>query len=85
MMQIRKLPNVDDKIKEIILIIFQLQSNKRSCQVIMIDNGLMEEIVHKLDKERDQIDAFNMEYATALLLNLLLSKKGLDRAESIKS
>jgi len=26
------------------------------------------------------MNVFNMEYATALLLNLLLSKRGLDRA-----
>lgn len=51
----------------------------------MIDNGMIEEIVEKLDKERDHMTTFIMEYSTALLLNLLLSKKGSDRAESIKS
>jgi hypothetical protein len=62
------------------LVIFQLQSNKRSSQAIMIDNGMIEEMVEKLDKERDSMSTFIMEYASALLLNLILSKKGLDRA-----
>ncbi len=62
------------------MVIFQLQSNKRSSQAIMIDNGMIEEMVEKLDKERDSMSTFIMEYASALLLNLILSKKGLDRA-----
>ena len=51
----------------------------------MIDNGMIEEMVEKLDKERDTMSTFIMEYASALLLNLILSKKGLDRAEAIRS
>jgi len=51
----------------------------------MIENGLIEQLVDKLDKDRDSMSAFHMEYTTALLLNLILSRKGLDRAESIKS
>lgn len=51
----------------------------------MIENGLIEEIVQDLDKERDQLAPFIMEYTSALLLNLLLNKKGLDRAEKIRS
>ena len=81
----RRKPEIDEKIKEIILVIFQHQSNKRLYQYVMIDNGMIEEIVEKLDKERDHMTTFIMEYSTALLLNLLLSKKGSDRAESIKS
>ena len=50
MMNLRKKPEIDERIKGIILVIFQLQSNKRSCQSVMIDNGLIEEIVDKLDK-----------------------------------
>ena len=46
---------------------------------------MIEEMVEKLDKERDTMSTFIMEYASALLLNLILSKKGLDRAEAIRS
>lgn len=79
------MPNLSEMIKGIILVIFQMLSNKRACQAVMIDNGLMEEIIEVLDKERDQMAPFIMEYTTALLLNLLLNKKGLDRAERIRS
>lgn len=85
MMELRKMPNLSEMIKGIILVIFQMLSNKRACQAVMIDNGLMEEIIEVLDKERDQMAPFIMEYTTALLLNLLLNKKGLDRAERIRS
>lgn len=42
MMKLRKMPNLSDIIKGIILVIFQMLSNKRACQAVMIDNGLME-------------------------------------------
>ena len=41
MMQLRKMPNLSDLIKGIILVTFQMLSNKRACQAVMIDNGLM--------------------------------------------
>jgi uncharacterized protein YdiU (UPF0061 family) len=71
--------------KGIILVFFQLQSNKRACQEILIDNGLLAVIVEKLDEERDTMNKFMMEYTSALLVNLILARKGLDKAEEIKS
>ena len=50
MMELRKRPEIDEKIKGIILVTFQFQSIKRSCQTVMIDNGLIEQLVGKLDK-----------------------------------
>lgn len=42
------------------MVIFQMLSNKRACQAVMIDNGLMEEIVEALDKNRDQMAPYVM-------------------------
>lgn len=44
-MELRRNPNINGLIKGSVLVIFQNLSNKRGCQAIMVENGLMEEVV----------------------------------------
>ncbi len=51
----------------------------------MIESSVIEFIVDKLDKERETISAYMMEYTVALFLNIVLIKEGVEKCASIKT
>ncbi len=55
-------------------------SIRKIAQKLMVENDLIRFVVEKLNKERETMSDYLMEYTTALLLNILLSKEGLSKS-----
>lgn len=73
----------DSKVRRRSLGILQNLSLRKKPQLIMIKNGLVETCFKILDKEKNSLCAYSLDYFTALLMNLCLRKEGREACEAL--
>ena len=73
----------DTKVRRRSLGILQNLSLRKKPQLIMIKSGLVDTCFRILDKEKNSLCAYSLDYFTALLMNLCLRKEGREACENI--
>lgn len=63
----------------------QKLSLRKQQRIYMIDNGLVEWLIHHLHDQYHIMDCYRLEYATALLMNLSLHQAAQRRASGVAS
>lgn len=61
----------------------QKLSLRKQQRIYMIENGLVEWLIHHLYDQCRVMDSYRLEYATALLMNLSLHQVALKRASAL--
>lgn len=83
LIEILKTENGDSKVRRRSLGILQNLSLRKKPQLIMIKNDLVATCFTILDKEKNSLCAYSLDYFTALLMNLCLRKEGREQCENI--
>ncbi|XP_076231431.1 lisH domain-containing protein ARMC9 [Calliopsis andreniformis] len=77
--------DVDTLTCNMMIAMLQKLSVRRQQRIYMIENGLVEWLIHHLHNQCRIIDSYRLEYATALLMNLSLHQTAQLRASAIAS
>lgn len=84
LIEILKAEQGDTKVRRRSLGILQNLSLRKKPQLIMIKNGLVVTCFTILDKEKNSLCAYSLDYFAALLMNLCLRKEGREQCEIIE-
>lgn len=75
----------DTAVREAALRVLQILSLDRQIMTIMIDLDIIKWVINLLKKEGNQLSENNLEYSTALLMNLTLRSKGKLKCEEVSN
>ncbi|EGR29565.1 hypothetical protein IMG5_153370 [Ichthyophthirius multifiliis] len=81
LIRILKNENDDNCTRRNALGALQKLSLRRTCQLIMIENDVIEWIIKKLKYDKNLLSEYSYEYATALFMNLSLRTLGKDKCQ----
>ncbi|XP_061933746.1 lisH domain-containing protein ARMC9-like isoform X2 [Apis cerana] len=77
--------NIDTITCNMIIAMLQKLSLRKQQRIYMIENGLVEWLIHHLRDQCRIMDSYRLEYATALLMNLSLHQAAQERASAMAS
>ncbi|XP_026675323.1 lisH domain-containing protein ARMC9-like isoform X2 [Ceratina calcarata] len=77
--------NIDTLTCNMMIAMLQKLSLRKQQRIYMIENGLVEWLIHHLHDQCRVMDSYRLEYATALLMNLSLHKSAKKRASAMAS
>ncbi|OAD53208.1 LisH domain-containing protein ARMC9 [Eufriesea mexicana] len=77
--------NIDTLTCNMIIAMLQKLSLRKQQRIYMIENGLVEWLVHHLHDQCHVMDSYRLEYATALLMNLSLHQIAQKRVSNMAS